>query len=94
MAERASAPLSICLSDPKGGDEAVAQKGAQNSVKKGVHFGDLSIKGERAREPRGAHPSPTHRSPSLTLLARCGCLKRHGVGGDADELGADFSSLV
>jgi hypothetical protein len=94
MAERASAPLSICLSDPQGRDGAVAQKGAQNSVKKEVHFRDLSIKGERAREPRAAHPSPTHRSPSLTLLARCECLKQHGVGGDAGELGADFSSLV
>jgi hypothetical protein len=35
MTERASTPLSICLSDPQG----VAQEGAQNSVKKGVHFG-------------------------------------------------------
>jgi hypothetical protein len=55
MAEWASTPLSICLSDPQGRDEAVAQEGAQNSVKKGVHFWDPSIEGERAREPRGAH---------------------------------------
>jgi hypothetical protein len=34
MAERASTPLSIRLSDPQGQGEAVAQKGAQNSVKK------------------------------------------------------------
>jgi hypothetical protein len=39
MTEQASTPLSICLSDPQGRDEAVAQEGAQNSVKKGVHFG-------------------------------------------------------
>src|SRR4051794_15562108 len=39
MTERASTPLSICLSDLQGRDEAVAQEGAQNSVKKGVHFG-------------------------------------------------------
>jgi hypothetical protein len=39
MTERASTPSSICLSDPQGRDEAVAQEGAQNSVKKGVHFG-------------------------------------------------------
>jgi hypothetical protein len=39
MTERVSTPLSICLSDPQGRDEAVAQEGAQNSVKKGVHFG-------------------------------------------------------
>ena len=39
MMERASMPLSICLSDPQGRDETVAQEGAQNSVKKGVHFG-------------------------------------------------------
>jgi hypothetical protein len=39
ITERASTPSSICLSDPQGRDEAVAQEGAQNSVKKGVHFG-------------------------------------------------------
>ena len=38
MRERASTPLSICLLDPQGRDEAVVQEGAQNSVKKGVHF--------------------------------------------------------
>jgi hypothetical protein len=38
MTEWASTPLSICLSDPQGQDEAVAQEGAQYSVKKGVHF--------------------------------------------------------
>jgi hypothetical protein len=38
MAERASTPSSICLSDPQGRDEAAAQEGARNSVK-GVHFG-------------------------------------------------------
>jgi hypothetical protein len=27
-------------------------------------------------------------------LARCECLKRHGVGEQESELGADFSSLV
>jgi hypothetical protein len=30
----------------------------------------------------------------LTLLARCECLKRHGVGEREGELGADFSSIV
>jgi hypothetical protein len=39
MTKRASTPLSVCLSGPQGRDEAVAQEGAQNSVKKGVHFG-------------------------------------------------------
>ena len=63
MTEQASTPLSICLSDPQGQDEAVAQEGAQNSVKKGVHFGTPSIEGERAREPRGAHPSLTLAHP-------------------------------
>ena len=81
--------------------------GAQNSVKKGVHFENPSIEDERAREPRGARPSLTRRSPvahpgspwltlahpSLTLLARCGCLKRHSVGEGESELGADFSSV-
>jgi hypothetical protein len=38
MTERASTPPSIYPSDPQGLDEAVAQKGAQHSVKKGVHF--------------------------------------------------------
>ena len=50
MVEQASTFLSICLSDPQGRDEAVAQEGAQNSVKKGVHFGTPSIEGELARE--------------------------------------------
>jgi hypothetical protein len=40
IGERASTPLSICLSDPQGRDDAVAQEGAQNNVKKGVHFGN------------------------------------------------------
>jgi hypothetical protein len=82
--------LSICLSDPQGRDEAVAQEGAPNSVKEEGPFWDPSIEGERAREPRGAHP----RSPWLTLLARCGCLKRHGAGEREGELEADFTSLV
>ena len=51
MTERASTPSSICLSDPQGRDEAVAQEGAQNSVKKGSPFWDPSIESERAREP-------------------------------------------
>ena len=50
MTEQASTPSSICLSDPQGRDEAVAQEGAQNSVRKGP-FWDPSIEGERAREP-------------------------------------------
>jgi hypothetical protein len=36
----------------------------------------------------------TRRSPWLTLLARCECLKRHGVGERESELGADFTSVV
>src|ERR1700722_3045324 len=36
--QRASTPLSICLSDPQGRDEVAAPEAAQNSVKKGVHF--------------------------------------------------------
>jgi hypothetical protein len=94
MTERVSTPSSTCLSDPQGRDEAVAQEGAQNSVKKRVHFWDPSIEGECAREPRSVHPSLTHRSPWLTLLARCECLRRHGVGEREGELGADFSSIV
>ena len=58
--------------------------GSQNSVKNGVHF-------ERARKPRGAHL--THPSLTLTLLARCEVLKRHGVGERESEPGADFGSL-
>jgi hypothetical protein len=53
MAERASTPLSICLSDPHGRDEAVAQEGAQNRVKTGVHFGTHRL-GDIARGRR--HP--------------------------------------
>jgi hypothetical protein len=40
-----------------------------------------------------AHPALTLRSPWLTLIARCECLKRHGVGEREGELGADFSSV-
>jgi len=47
-----------------------------------------------SRNPRSAHPSLTRRSPWLTLLARCECLKRHGVSEHEGELGADFSSIV
>ena len=51
MTERASTLSSICLLGPQGRDEAVAQEGAQNSVKKGSPFCDPLIEGERAREP-------------------------------------------
>ena len=52
MTEWASTPSSICLSDPQERDEAVAQEGAQNSVKKGVPFWTHRSRVERAREPR------------------------------------------
>jgi hypothetical protein len=80
MMERVSTPSSIYLSDPQGRDETVAQEGAQKERKEESPFWDPSTEGERAREPRGAHPSLTRRSPSLTLLARWECLKRHGCG--------------
>lgn len=67
MAERASTPSSICLSDPQGPDEVIAREGAQSSIKKGVYLGSID---DRARERRGAHPFLTRRSSSLTLLAR------------------------
>jgi hypothetical protein len=51
MAEPASTPLTICLSDPHGRDEAVAQEGTQNNVKKEGLFWAPSLEGERAREP-------------------------------------------
>jgi hypothetical protein len=70
-AERASTPLSICLSDPQGRDEAVVE-GAQNSGKEGVHFWT-----HRSRVSVDASHEAPH--PSLTLLARCECLRRHGV---------------
>jgi hypothetical protein len=51
-------PLSICSLDPRGRDEAVAQKGAQNRVKEGVHFGAC-----RSRVSVDAsHEAPTLRS--------------------------------
>jgi hypothetical protein len=97
MAGRASTPLSICLSDPQGRDEAVAQKGAQNSVKKGVHFRTYRsrVSVHASHEALTLHSPVAHRRSSwLTLLARWECLKRHGVGEGESELGADFSSLV
>ena len=61
MAERASMPLNICLSDPQGRDEA------QNSEKKGVHFWGPSIE----VSVHAGHEVLTRRSPvghpSLTL---------------------------
>ena len=39
-------------------------------------------------------PVAHRRSPWLTLLARCECLKRHGLGEREGELGADFTSLA
>jgi hypothetical protein len=58
--------ISICLSDPQGQDEEVAQERAQNSLKKGVLFGGPSIEGEHACELRGAHPgSPCSRGASV-----------------------------
>src|SRR5271156_4414798 len=100
MAKWAATLLSIYLSDPQGRDEAAAQEVAQNSVKKGVHFGT-----HRSRvSVHASHEALTLHSPSLTLahpgspwltlLARCRRLKRHGVGERESELGADFGSLV
>jgi hypothetical protein len=40
------------------------------------------------------HEALTRRSPWLALLARCECLKPHGVGECEGELGADFSSIL
>ena len=97
MVEQASTSLSICLSDPQGRDEAVAQERAQNSVKKRVHFGThrSRVSVHASHEALTLHSPVAHpRSPWLTLLARCGCLKRHGVGEREGELGADFTSLV
>jgi hypothetical protein len=63
MAERASTPSSICLLDPHGRDEAVAQEGAQDSIKKEVHFGT-----HRSRvSVQVSHEALTLHSPSLTL---------------------------
>jgi hypothetical protein len=81
MAEWASTPLSICLSDRQGRDEAVAQEGAQNSVKKVVYFGThrSRVSVHASHEALTLHSSVAHPgSPWLTLLARCEVLKRHG----------------
>jgi hypothetical protein len=88
MAERASTPLSICLSDP--------QEGAQNSVKKESILGPI-VAGERAREPRALtlHSLVADcRSPWLTQLARCEYLKRHDVSEREGELGANVSAVI
>ena len=37
-----------------------------------------------------SHEALTLHSPWLTLLARCECLKRHGVGEREGDLGADL----
>ena len=90
MTEWASTPLSICLSDPQGRDEAVGQEGAQNSVKKGVHFGThrSRVSVHASHKALTLHSPVAHRrSPWLTLLARCESLKRHGVGEREGEPG-------
>ena len=56
-------------------DEAVAQEGARNSVKR-VHLGEPSIESERTREPRGAQPSLSLAHPAREV----GVFKRLGVG--------------
>ena len=88
-----STALSICLSDPQERDEAVRRRLPKIAYRR-EPIRDPSIEGERAREPRAAHPVLTHRSPSLTLLAKVRGLRRHGVGEGEGELGADFTSLV
>jgi hypothetical protein len=83
-----------CMPDPQGQDEAVAQEGDQNSVKKGVHFGThrSRVSVHASHEALTLHSPVAHPgSPWFTLLARCECLKRHGVGECKGELGADFS---
>ena len=96
MAERASTPLSICLSDPQGRDEAVGE-GTQNSAKKRVHFGThrSRVSAHASHEALTLDSPVAHpRSPWLTLLARREVLKRHGVGEHESGLEADFGSLV
>src|ERR1700722_2083751 len=56
MMEWASTPSSICLSDSR---RSVAQEGAQNSVKKRVHFG--------THRSRVSVPS-SHEAPALHSL--------------------------
>ena len=71
--------------------------GAQNSVRKGVHFGThrSRVSMHASHEALTLHSPVTHPgSPWLTLLARCECLKGHGVGEREGELGADFTSIV
>jgi hypothetical protein len=94
--ERASMPLSIYLSDPQGRGEAIAQEEAQNSVKKGVHFGThrSRVSVHASHETLTLHSPVTHRrSLWLILLARCKCLKRYGVGEREGELGAGLVLL-
>src|SRR5271163_4168259 len=70
MAERASTPLSTCLSDPQGRDGAVAQKG----VYFGTHRSRVSV--HASHEALTLHSPVAHRrSPWLTLLARWECFK-------------------
>jgi hypothetical protein len=85
MAERASTPLSICLSDP--------QEGAQNSVKKESILGPI-VAGE-SHEALTLHSLVAdRRSPWLTQFARCEYLKRHDVSEREGELGANVSAVV
>ena len=52
------------------------------------------IEGERAREPRGAHPALTLHSPVAHPAREVGVLKRYGVGEREGERGRDCGSLV
>ena len=67
VTERTFTPSSICLSDPQGRDEAVAQEGAQNSVEKGVHFGI-----HRSRvSVHASHEALTLHSPVAHPVSHC-----------------------
>ena len=95
--ERVSTPSSIYLSDSQGRDEAVVQDGAQIANRResifGIHRSRVSV--HASHEALTLHSPVAHPgSPRFTLLARCECLKRHGVGEREGELGTDFSSIA
>jgi len=94
--------VSVCRIH-KGETKRLCRRAPKNSVKKGSPFWDPSKVSVHASHETLtlhspiAHPALTMAhpgSPWLTLLARCECLKRHGMGEREGELGADFSSVL
>jgi hypothetical protein len=79
----------VCVLEPRSGSMSIPTDTGYR-VKKRVYF-----RIHRSRvSVHASHETLTLHSPWLILLARCECLKRHGVGEREGGLGTDFSSVI